>query len=143
MDRIGLDSAYMNMATTWARRSHARRRKVGCLVVKDRQIISDGYNGTPAGFDNNCEDVLPSGELVTNELVMHAELNALMKLCRSTQSSAGATMYITLSPCEHCAKLIIQAGIKRVVYGEQYRDTGGIELLARAGVDVNQHVEGT
>lgn len=136
--RIDLDEAYMQMAEIWSKRSHARRKKVGCLIVKDRQIISDGYNGTPAGFGNSCEDEHQDGSLITKKIVLHAELNALMKIARSTQSSTDATMYLTLSPCHDCAKLIIQSGINRVVFREQYRDPAGVELLQQAKIQVEK-----
>ena len=127
-----LDSRYLRMARIWAENSYCKRRQVGALVVKDQMIISDGYNGTPSGFENICE-----GENnVTKPYVLHAEANALTKLARSNNNSDGATIYITASPCIECAKLIIQAGIKRVVYGEKYRLTDGIDLLERAGIEV-------
>ncbi len=127
-----LDMRYLRMARIWAENSYCERRKVGALVVKDKMIISDGYNGTPSGFENVCED--DNG--VTKTYVLHAEANAITKLARSSNNSDGATIYITASPCIECAKLIIQAGIKRVVYGENYRLTDGIELLKRAGIEV-------
>jgi dCMP deaminase len=127
-----LDRRYMRMATIWAENSYCERRKVGALVVKDKMIISDGYNGTPAGFENVCEDA----NNVTKPYVLHAEANALTKIARSNNNSEGATLYVTASPCIECAKLIIQAGIKRVVYGEKYRLTDGIDLLERAGITV-------
>ncbi len=120
------------MARIWAENSYCQRRQVGCLVVKDKMIISDGYNGTPSGFPNVCED--ESG--VTFPYVLHAEANAITKLARSTHNADGATLYVTSSPCIECAKLIIQSGIRRVVYCEQYRLADGIELLQRAGVEV-------
>ena len=126
------DKRYMRMATIWAENSYCERRKVGALIVKDRMIISDGYNGTPAGFENICEDA----NNVTKPYVLHAEANAITKIARSNNNSEGATLYVTASPCIECAKLIIQAGIKRVVYGEKYRLTDGIDLLERAGVTV-------
>lgn len=127
-----LDSRYLRMALIWAENSYCKRRKVGALVVKDKAIISDGYNGTPSGFENVCEDA----DNVTKPYVLHAEANAITKLARSTNSGQGATLYVTASPCIECAKLIIQAGIRRVVYGEKYRLDDGIRLLQRAGVDV-------
>ena len=127
-----LDRRYMRMASIWAENSYCIRRKVGALIVKDKMIISDGYNGTPAGFENVCED--ENG--VTKSYVLHAEANAITKIARSNNSSDGATMYVTASPCIECAKLIIQAGIKRVVYSEHYRLEDGIELLKRAGIEV-------
>ena len=126
-----LDSRYLRMARIWAENSYCRRRKVGALVVKDKAIISDGYNGTPSGFENVCED--ENG--VTKPYVLHAEANAITKLARSTNSGDGATLYVTASPCIECAKLIIQAGIRRVVYGEKYRLDDGLKLLQRAGVE--------
>ena len=142
------------MAQVWSSLSKARRMKVGCLIVKNGSIISDGYNGTPSGFDNNCEIYTPSNfsltiddegnpvegtyNLITKDEVLHAESNAITKLAKSTQSSEGATMYITISPCVDCAKLMIQSGIKRVVFGDLYRDNKGIKLLERAGIQVNQ-----
>ena len=125
------DKRYMRMASIWAENSYCERRKVGALVVKDKMIISDGYNGTPVGFENVCEDV----NNVTKPYVLHAEANAITKIARSNNNSEGATLYVTASPCIECAKLIIQAGIKRVVYGEKYRLTDGIDLLARAGIE--------
>ncbi|MBQ2192956.1 MAG: dCMP deaminase family protein [Prevotella sp.] len=127
-----LDHRYLRMARIWAENSYCQRRQVGALVVKDKMIISDGYNGTPSGFENVCEDE----QNVTKPYVLHAEANAITKLARSSNNSEGATIYITASPCIECAKLIIQAGIKRVVYGEHYRLTDGIELLQRAGIEV-------
>ena len=126
------DKRYLQMARVWAQNSYCQRRQVGALVVKYGMIISDGYNGTPSGFENVCED--DNG--VTKPYVLHAEANAITKLARSSNNSSGATIYITASPCIECAKLIIQAGIKRVVYGEKYRLTDGIELLERAGIEV-------
>lgn len=127
-----LDVRYARMARIWAENSYCERRKVGALVVKDQMIISDGYNGTPTGFENICEDE----NNASKPYVLHAEANAITKLARSNNSSDGATMYCTASPCIECAKLIIQAGIKRVIYSEQYRLTDGIDLLRRAGVEV-------
>ena len=127
-----LDCRYVRMARIWAENSYCRRRQVGALVVKDKTVISDGYNGTPSGFENVCED---EGN-VTKPYVLHAEANAITKLARSHNSSDGATMYITASPCIECAKLIIQAGIRRVVYSEKYRLEDGLNLLKRAGVEV-------
>lgn len=127
-----LDRRYMRMARIWAENSYCRRRQVGAILVKDKMIISDGYNGTPSGFENNCED----GDFVSLPYVLHAEANAITKVARSNNSSDGATLYVTASPCIECAKLIIQAGIKRVVYGEEYRIRDGIELLQRAGISV-------
>jgi dCMP deaminase len=127
-----LDLRYLRMARIWAENSYCQRRQVGALVVKDKMIISDGYNGTPSGFENVCEDE----QGMTKTYVLHAEANAITKLARSNNNSDGATIYITASPCIECAKLIIQAGIKRVVYGENYRLTDGVELLKRAGIEV-------
>ncbi len=126
-----LDSRYLRMATIWAENSYCQRRKVGALLVKDKMIISDGYNGTPVGFENVCED--DSG--TTKPYVLHAEANAITKVAQSSNSSSGATLYVTASPCIECAKLIIQAGIKRVVYGEVYRLCDGLDLLRRAGIE--------
>ena len=126
------DQRYLEMARIWAKNSYCTRRQVGALVVKNNMIISDGYNGTPSGFENICED--DNG--VTKPYVLHAEANAITKLARSSNNSDGATIYITASPCIECAKLIIQAGIRRVVYGEKYRLMDGIELLERAGIEV-------
>lgn len=166
------DSVYLNIAEIWAQNSYARRSKVGAIIVKDNRIISDGYNGTPNGFDNTCEEyhchlshdtsaecpVSPGitisdklktnthncyacsgcsySEMITKKEVLHAEANAITKLCQSAQSSEGATIYVTMSPCFECAKLIIQAGIKRVVYREEYRETSGIKLLKDTGIEV-------
>lgn len=127
-----LDLRYLRMADIWAENSYCQRRKVGALVVKEKMIISDGYNGTPSGFENVCEDA----HGVTHPYVLHAEANAITKLARSGNNSDQATLYVTASPCIECAKLIIQAGIRRVVYAEQYRLTDGIDLLRRAGVEV-------
>ena len=126
------DQSYIEMAGVWARNSYCKRRQVGALLVKDKMIISDGYNGTPSGFENICED--ENG--VTKPYVLHAEANAITKIARSSNSSNGATMYVTASPCIECAKLIIQAGIKRVVYSEKYRLEDGLELLKKANVEV-------
>ena len=128
------DRSYLEMASVWAKNSYCKRRQVGALLVKDRMIISDGYNGTPSGFENQCEDA--NG--VTKPYVLHAEANAITKVAKSGNNSAGATLYITDSPCMECAKLIIQSGIRRVVYGDEYRLTDGIDLLRRAGVDVEK-----
>ena len=127
-----LDLRYLRMARIWSENSYCERRKVGALVVKNKMIISDGYNGTPSGFENVCE----TEDNVTKPYVLHAEANAITKLARSENNSDGATLYVTASPCIECAKLIIQAGIKRVVYGEKYRLEDGINLLKRAGIDV-------
>ena len=128
------DKAYLEMAAVWARNSYCKRRQVGALIVKDRMIISDGYNGTPSGFENVCED--ENG--VTKPYVLHAEANAITKVAKSGNSSEGATLYVTASPCVECAKLIIQAGIRRVVYKDSYRLNDGNELLQRAGIEVEQ-----
>ncbi len=135
-----LDERYLRMARIWAENSYCVRRKVGALVVKDKMIISDGYNGTPSGFENICEDE----HNVTKPYVLHAEANAITKLARSSNNSDGSTLYVTASPCLECSKLIIQAGIRRVVYGEEYRLADGIELLRRANIEltyinINEH----
>lgn len=130
--QLQLDKRYIRMASIWAENSYCTRRQVGALIVKDKMIISDGYNGTPSGFENFCEDT--NG--VTKPYVLHAEANAITKIARSSNSSDGATMYVTASPCIECAKLIIQAGIKRVIYSEKYRLEDGLELLKRAGIEV-------
>ena len=122
---------YLRMARIWAENSYCKRRQVGALVVKDKMIISDGYNGTPSGFENVCED-----NNVTKPYVLHAEANAITKLARSSNNSEGSTLYVTASPCIECAKLIIQSGIKRVVYAEKYRLDDGIKLMQRAGIKV-------
>ena len=127
-----LDERYLRMALIWAENSYCKRRKVGALVVKDKMIISDGFNGTPSGFENICEDE----NQVTRPYVLHAEANAITKLARSHNNSDEATLYVTASPCIECAKLIIQSGIKRIVYGEKYRLDDGIQLLERAGIEV-------
>ena len=127
------DHLYMKMARTWAENSYCVRRQVGALMVRDNMIISDGFNGTPSGFENICEDE----NNVSKPYVLHAEANAITKIARSNNSSNGATIYITASPCMECAKLIIQSGIKRVVYGEKYRLMDGVELLERAGIQVD------
>lgn len=130
--KAALDRRYARMALIWAENSYCERRKVGALVVKDNMIISDGYNGTPTGFENICEDE----NNTSKPYVLHAEANAITKLARSSNSSEGATLYVTASPCIECAKLIIQSGIKRVIYTEQYRLTDGVDLLKRAGIEV-------
>ena len=127
-----LDVRYMRMARIWAENSYCKRRRVGALIVKDKMIISDGYNGTPSGFENVCEDE----NNVTKPYVLHAEANAITKIARSGNNSDGATLYVTTSPCIECAKLIIQAGIRRVIYGEKYRIEDGINLLKRANIEV-------
>ncbi len=131
-----LDRRYLKMAEIWAENSYCKRRKVGALMVKDKMIISDGYNGTPSGFENVCEDE----EGYTKWYVLHAEANAITKVAKSTNSSEGATLYVTTSPCPECSKLIIQAGIKRVVFKELYRITDGLELLKKAGIEV-KHIK--
>ena len=130
--QLKYDRAYLKMAYEWGKLSYCKRRQVGAIVVKDRMIISDGYNGTPSGFENICED----DEGYTKWYVLHAEANALSKLASSTQSSVGATLYITLSPCRECSKLIHQAGIKRVVYDLRYKDDSGLKFLEKAGVEL-------
>ncbi|MCQ2341293.1 MAG: dCMP deaminase family protein [Paludibacteraceae bacterium] len=127
------DHLYMKMARTWSENSYCVRRKVGALLVKDQMIISDGYNGTPSGFENVCED----DNNVSLPYVLHAEANAITKVARSNNSSDGATLYVTASPCMECSKLIIQSGIKRVVYGELYRIMDGVDLLKKAGIQVD------
>ena len=127
------DHSYLEMAAIWAQNSYCKRRKVGALLVKDRMIISDGYNGTPSGFENICEE-----DGVTKPYVLHAEANAITKVAQSGNSSEGATLYVTASPCLECSKLIIQSGIKRVVYRDEYRLTDGIDLLRRAGIEVER-----
>ncbi|MBR5043582.1 MAG: dCMP deaminase family protein [Bacteroidales bacterium] len=127
------DQRYLEMAEIWAKNSYCKRRQVGALLVKDNMIISDGYNGTPSGFENICEE---NG--VTKPYVLHAEANAISKVAKSGNSSLGATLYVTASPCIECAKLIIQSGIKRVVYKDEYRLTDGVDLLVRAGVEVEK-----
>ena len=134
MERDKLDKTYMNMARELAKLSHAQRRKVGCLIVKDTHIIAEGLNGTPRGFDNNCEYVDHVDHFYTKPEVLHAESNAITKLARSTNSSKGSTLYVTCSPCFDCAKLIIQSGIERVVYDEEYKSQKGLLLLEKAGI---------
>jgi dCMP deaminase len=127
-----LDKRYLRMAAIWAENSYCKRRQVGALIVKDKMIISDGYNGTPSGFENNCENE----EGLTKPYVLHAEANAITKIACSNNNSKNATLYVTASPCIECAKLIIQAGINRLVYSEKYRLTEGIELLEKANVEM-------
>lgn len=127
------DKAYLRIAKEWGQLSYCKRKQVGAIIVKDRMIISDGYNGTPSGFENCCEDT----EGLTKWYVLHAEANAISKVARSTQSCEGATLYITLSPCKDCSKLIHQSGIKRVVYHEEYKDCSGIDFLRKAGVEID------
>ncbi|MDR1198018.1 MAG: dCMP deaminase family protein [Prevotellaceae bacterium] len=131
---LKFDRRYLEMAAVWAKNSYCRRRQVGAILVKNNMIISDGFNGTPSGFENICEDENDS----TKPYVLHAEANAITKVARSNNSSEGSTLYITSSPCLECAKLIIQAGIKRVVFSDNYRISDGIELLQRAGIEVVQ-----
>jgi len=130
--QLKYDRAYLKMAYEWGKLSHCKRKQVGALIVKDRMIISDGFNGTPTGFDNCCEDK----DGITKWEVLHAEANAILKVAASTQSTQGATLYITLSPCIQCSKLIFQAGIKRVVFANKYKDTSGIDFLEKAGVKI-------
>lgn len=138
-----IDVTYIKMAQTWANLSHALRKKVGALIVKNNTIIADGYNGTPSGFENECEEAISNEdgsfkEYRTKWYVLHAESNALAKVAKSTQSSEGATLYVTYSPCTECSKLILQAGIKKVVYLEEYRDITGLDFLRRAGVEIKK-----
>ena len=132
--QLRYDKAYLKMAREWAKLSHCERKQVGALIVKDSMIISDGYNGAPSGFDNCCEDE----EGKTIWYVLHAEANAIMKVSKSTNNSNGATLYITLSPCKECSKLVLQAGIRRVVYMKGYKDDAGIKFLDKAGVEIEQ-----
>lgn len=132
MNKELLDQRYLRMARIWAENSYCKRRQVGALLVKDKMIISDGYNGTPTGFENDCE----TPENTSKAYVLHAEANAISKVARSANSSEGSTLYVTASPCIECAKLIIQAGIRRVVYAEEYRITDGLDLLRRAGIEL-------
>ena len=129
--QVKYDKAYLRMAQEWGKLSYCKRRQVGAIIVKDRMIISDGYNGTPTGFENFCED----DEGYTKWYVLHAEANAILKVASSTQSCEGSTLYITLSPCRECSKLVHQAGIKRVVYQTAYKDDSGLKFLKRAGVE--------
>ena len=135
--QLKYDKAYLRIAREWGKLSHCERKKVGALIVKDRMIISDGYNGTPTGFENYCEDE----EGYTKWYVLHAEANAILKVAASTQSCQGATLYITMSPCKECSKLIHQAGIKRLVYHIGYKDNSGLDFLERAGVELKQITE--
>ena len=134
--QLRYDRAYLRIVKEWGKLSHCKRRQVGALIVKDRMIISDGYNGTPTGFENYCED----DEGYTKWYVLHAEANAILKVASSTQSCKGATLYITLSPCKECSKLIHQAGIVRVVYSIAYKDCSGIDFLKKAGIEL-EHIE--
>jgi len=146
MPRISIEDVYMEIAYSVAKLSYAERRQVGCVIVKDQQIVSFGYNGTPSGFDNSCEEVVESCQnncdcggcetTVTKKEVLHAESNALTKIAKSTMSSGDADLYTTTSPCFECAKLIIQSGIKRVFYNETYRDMSGVELLEKSNINV-------
>lgn len=135
--QLKYDKAYLRIAREWSKLSHCRRRQVGALIVKGRMIISDGYNGTPTGFENFCED----DEGYTKWYVLHAEANAILKVASSTQSCQGATLYITMSPCKECSKLIHQAGITRLVYQTDYKDNSGLDFLKKAGVDLQQVIE--
>ncbi len=128
------DIAYLRMAREWAKLSYCKRRQVGALIIKDRMIVSDGYNGTPSGFENFCEDE----EGYTKWYVLHAEANAILKMASSTNSSQGGTLYLTLSPCKECSKLVHQSGIKRLVYIERYKDDSGLKFLEKAGVELEQ-----
>lgn len=132
--QLRYDTAYLRMAKSWAKLSHCQRKQVGALIVKDDMIISDGYNGTPSGFDNCCEN--DNGE--THWYVLHAEANAILKVAKSTNNAKGATLYLTLSPCKDCSKLILQAGIIRVVYMDLYKDDEGVRFLESAGIEVKQ-----
>ncbi|MFB1023193.1 MAG: dCMP deaminase family protein [Vicingaceae bacterium] len=133
--QLRYDKAYLRMALQWSALSHCERKRVGALIVKDSMIISDGYNGTPTGFDNCCEDENDK----TQWYVLHAEANAIMKVAKSTNNSNGATLYITLSPCRECSKLVLQSGIKRVVYCNAYKDDAGLNFLEKAGVEI-EHI---
>jgi dCMP deaminase len=128
------DQAYLRMALEWGKLSHCKRKQVGALIVRDNMIISDGYNGTPSGFPNCCED--ENGN--TQWYVLHAEANAILKVAKSTQSAKGSTLYLTLSPCKECSKLVLQAGITRVVYMVSYKDSSGVDFLKEAGIEVQQ-----
>ena len=132
--QLRYDKAYLRMAKSWAKLSHCTRKQVGALIVKDDMIISDGYNGTPAGFDNCCEDEHGN----THWYVLHAEANAILKVAKSTNNAKGATLYLTLSPCKDCSKLILQAGIKRLVYIDHYKDCEGVDFLRAAGIEITQ-----
>ncbi len=132
--QLRYDKAYLRMAMSWAKLSHCQRKQVGALIVKDDMIISDGYNGTPSGFDNCCEN--EQGE--THWYVLHAEANAILKVAKSTNNARGATLYLTLSPCKDCSKLILQAGIKKVVFVNLYKDSEGVDFLEAAGVEIEQ-----
>ena len=138
MNQEKMDKYFMGVAKLTSQLSHARRTKVGAVMTKDNRIISIGINGTPQGFDNNCEDVMPDGSLVTKNIVVHAEMNSLCFCAKTEIETEGATIYLTLSPCSNCALAMIQSGIKRVVYLEKYRDLSGIKILEQAGVEVEQ-----
>lgn len=135
--QLKFDKAYLRIAKEWGKLSHCNRRQVGALIVKDRMIISDGYNGTPTGFENPCEDE----DGYTKWYVLHAEANAILKVAASTQSCKGATLYITMSPCKECSKLIHQSGITRLVYNTDYKDNSGLDFLEKAGVEIEQITE--
>ncbi len=135
--QLKFDKAYLRIANEWGKLSHCKRKQVGALIVKDRMIISDGYNGTPTGFENYCED----DQGYTKWYVLHAEANAILKVASSTQSCQGATLYITMSPCKECSKLIHQAGITRIVYEVGYKDNSGLDFLEKAGIELNQVTE--
>lgn len=132
--KLRYDKAYLRMAKTWSELSHCQRKQVGAIIVKDGMIISDGFNGTPSGFDNCCE--ADTGE--THWYVLHAEANAILKVAKSTHNSQGATLYLTLSPCKDCSKLVVQSGITRVVFISKYKDTSGIDFLRDAGIEIEQ-----
>lgn len=132
--QLKYDKAYLRIAQEWSKLSHCKRKQVGALIVKGKMIISDGYNGTPTGFENYCEDE----DGYTKWYVLHAEANAILKVAASTQSCQGATLYITLSPCKECSKLILQAGIKRLVYFLDYKDNSGLEFLSKSGIEIKQ-----
>jgi dCMP deaminase len=132
--QLRYDLAYLKMAKSWSQLSHCERKKVGAIIVRNDMIISDGYNGTPSGFDNVCENQIGD----THWYVLHAEANAILKVAKSTNNCEGATLYLTLSPCKDCSKLILQAGIRRVVYAMNYKDTSGVDFLRSAGIEVEQ-----
>ena len=132
--QLRYDKAYLRMASSWAKLSHCKRKQVGAIIVKENMIISDGYNGTPTGFDNCCEDE----EGKTHWYVLHAEANAILKVAKSTNNAKGATLYLTHSPCKDCSKLVLQAGITRLVFIESYKDTSGVDFLRSAGLEITQ-----
>jgi dCMP deaminase len=132
--RVRYDKAYLRLATEWAKLSHCKRKQVGAIIVKDNTIIADGYNGTPTGFENECEDDLGN----TKWYVLHAEANAILKVARTTNNADGATLYLTHSPCKDCSKLILQSGIKRLVYNHAYKDRSGLDFLHQAGLEIDQ-----